>query len=51
MKKYRIDEKGRVRLSNKLLSLFSDKSNLKYDFDLINAVFVISTKYTSPHHN
>ena len=51
MKKYKIDEKGRIRLSNKLLSLFSDRSSLRYNFDLINSVFIISKNYQSPHHN
>jgi len=51
MKKYKIDEKGRIRLSSKILNFFSNRSILKYDFDLINSAFIISTNNSLPHQH
>jgi hypothetical protein len=51
MKKYKIDQKGRVRLSSKLISQFNDKSSFGYNFNLENSSFVLEQNNKSPHYH
>ncbi len=51
MKKYKIDDKGRIRLSNNFLNLFKDSFTLKYDFNLNNSTFLINNCFSRPHHH
>ncbi|MFA7575724.1 MAG: hypothetical protein WCY27_00505 [archaeon] len=47
---YKIDEKGRIRLSSNILNNFKDNSCLSYEFDLNNSYFVINNNSSYPHH-
>jgi hypothetical protein len=49
MKKYKIDDKGRIRLSKIFLNYFKD--SLRYDFNLENSTFLINNNFSKPHHH
>jgi len=51
MQQTKIDEKGRIRLSKQISSLFKDNSSLSYDFDLINSKLILSTNFKLAHRN
>ncbi len=51
MKKYKIDDKGRIRVSKDLLFLFKDNTKLTFDYNLKESIFLISNNYSKPHHH